>query len=531
MEVVEVAEHQRRFEAAVRAVKSLPNDGSYKPSHELMLKFYGFYKQATQGPCKIGRPGFWDPVGRYKWDAWNSLGEMSKVEAMIAYVDEMKKVGGQILESMPVTDKVEELLHLLGPFYEVVCDMPRPPGFPTSQAAEKLDRMAKSLEELSGVLTSTPNHNGQAHFQDSQDEDDSIDDDDGKNPLLQVKWPESDQHEERESHALHAESGDAINLNNQMINLEQYENSERNNGLDSGRESDLGSSPPESMTGSESELEHITQMEHGEEGPEQSGEDEERRTPQESDFDQKYTSSGRTSVLAGGEARVQHLTSDSDSEVFCDSVEQIMLEEAWESAGGTRGLLKHSDALDQHNCLSADLAITRPVGHGGEGLGPGQGKPGNDKTGPNEGERRGIKPERGGRRATPREGARGHHSGGTGAAGGDGEDVGESRRHRTDVSEQIAATLVRLQQDMQSVLQRLSTLEALAATQARSVAFSPQHYEMHVPARSNHSGWPFEMSAPALIFFMVWPFVAQWLVHVLRRRRKIKKAGAFLSLH
>ncbi|XP_078450013.1 acyl-CoA-binding domain-containing protein 5-like isoform X4 [Lampetra planeri] len=497
MEVVEVAEHQRRFEAAVRAVKSLPNDGSYKPSHELMLKFYGFYKQATQGPCKIGRPGFWDPVGRYKWDAWNSLGEMSKVEAMIAYVDEMKK----ILESMPVTDKVEELLHLLGPFYEVVCDMPRPPGFPTSQAAEKLDRMAKSLE------------------------------DDGKNPLLQVKWPESDQHEERESHALHAESGDAINLNNQMINLEQYENSERNNGLDSGRESDLGSSPPESMTGSESELEHITQMEHGEEGPEQSGEDEERRTPQESDFDQKYTSSGRTSVLAGGEARVQHLTSDSDSEVFCDSVEQIMLEEAWESAGGTRGLLKHSDALDQHNCLSADLAITRPVGHGGEGLGPGQGKPGNDKTGPNEGERRGIKPERGGRRATPREGARGHHSGGTGAAGGDGEDVGESRRHRTDVSEQIAATLVRLQQDMQSVLQRLSTLEALAATQARSVAFSPQHYEMHVPARSNHSGWPFEMSAPALIFFMVWPFVAQWLVHVLRRRRKIKKAGAFLSLH
>uniref|UniRef100_S4RYH2 Acyl-CoA binding domain containing 5a n=1 Tax=Petromyzon marinus TaxID=7757 RepID=S4RYH2_PETMA len=446
MEVAE-AEHRRRFEAAVRAVKSLPNDGTYKPSHELMLKFYGFYKQATQGPCKIGRPGFWDPVGRYKWDAWKSLGEMSKVEAMIAYVDEMKK----ILESMPVTDKVEELLHLLGPFYEVVCDMPRP-------------RVSHFVSELSGVLTSTPNHNGQAHFQDNQ---------------------------------------------------EQCENSERNNGLDSGRESDLGSSPPESMTGSESELEHITQIEHGEEGPEQSGEDEERRTPQESDIDPKYTSSGRTSVLAGGEARVQHLTSDSDSEVFCDSVEQIMLEEAWESAGGTRGLLNHSDALDQRNCLSADLAITRPVGHGGEGLGPGQGKPGSDKTGPNEGERRGIKPERGGRRATPREGARGHHSGGSGAGGGDGDDVGESRRHQTDVSEQIAATLVRLQQDMQSVLQRLSTLEALAATQVR-----PSDFIKHYFSWQNHSGWPFEMSAPALIFFMIWPFVAQWLVHVLRQRSR-----------
>uniref|UniRef100_A0A803XXM5 ACB domain-containing protein n=1 Tax=Meleagris gallopavo TaxID=9103 RepID=A0A803XXM5_MELGA len=31
-----------------------------------MLKFYSFYKQATQGPCNIPRPGFWDPIGRYK---------------------------------------------------------------------------------------------------------------------------------------------------------------------------------------------------------------------------------------------------------------------------------------------------------------------------------------------------------------------------------------------------------------------------------------------------------------------------------
>ena len=84
----------------------------------MMLKFYSFYKQATQGPCNIPRPGFWDPIGRYKWDAWSALGDMSKEEAMIAYVEEMKK----ILESMPMTDKVEELLQVIGPFYEIVED-------------------------------------------------------------------------------------------------------------------------------------------------------------------------------------------------------------------------------------------------------------------------------------------------------------------------------------------------------------------------------------------------------------------------
>ncbi|PKU31726.1 acyl- -binding domain-containing protein 5 isoform x1 [Limosa lapponica baueri] len=65
--------------------------GSFQPTNEMMLKFYSFYKQATQGPCNIPRPGFWDPIGRYKWDAWSALGDMSKEEAMIAYVEEMKK--------------------------------------------------------------------------------------------------------------------------------------------------------------------------------------------------------------------------------------------------------------------------------------------------------------------------------------------------------------------------------------------------------------------------------------------------------
>uniref|UniRef100_A0A3B5KSU9 ACB domain-containing protein n=1 Tax=Xiphophorus couchianus TaxID=32473 RepID=A0A3B5KSU9_9TELE len=40
---------------------------SYRPSYEVMLRFYSLYKQAVCGPCTMPRPGFWDPVGRYKW--------------------------------------------------------------------------------------------------------------------------------------------------------------------------------------------------------------------------------------------------------------------------------------------------------------------------------------------------------------------------------------------------------------------------------------------------------------------------------
>lgn len=85
-------------------------------------------------------------------DAWNCLGNMTKEEAMAAYVDEMKLVCFhscyrpntrplicsclwilakrsdhwhavfvvQILEGMPMTDEVEEFLRVLGPFYELI---------------------------------------------------------------------------------------------------------------------------------------------------------------------------------------------------------------------------------------------------------------------------------------------------------------------------------------------------------------------------------------------------------------------------
>ncbi|XP_039596249.1 acyl-CoA-binding domain-containing protein 4 isoform X2 [Polypterus senegalus] len=120
-------ECHRRFQTAVSVVQSLPKRGPYRPSYDAMLRFYGYYKQATCGPCTLGCPPFWDPVGRYKWDAWKRLGDMSRVVAMAAYVEEIKVVAQEVINTLPLTEGTASLFHYFEPLYHVIEDMPRPP--------------------------------------------------------------------------------------------------------------------------------------------------------------------------------------------------------------------------------------------------------------------------------------------------------------------------------------------------------------------------------------------------------------------
>lgn len=100
--------------------------GSYQPSYDMMLKFYAFFKQGTEGTCSGRRPAFWDIVGRWdfdegfnskqkliakrfhafraKYDAWKRLGAMPKEKAMQSYVEELQK----IVETMSYTDNVAD---------------------------------------------------------------------------------------------------------------------------------------------------------------------------------------------------------------------------------------------------------------------------------------------------------------------------------------------------------------------------------------------------------------------------------------
>ena len=76
----------QEFTSAARAF----GDTAAKESHEVQLKFYGLYKQATKGDVNISRPGFFDYAGKAKWDAWAKLKGMSLLDAKRAYVSEYK---------------------------------------------------------------------------------------------------------------------------------------------------------------------------------------------------------------------------------------------------------------------------------------------------------------------------------------------------------------------------------------------------------------------------------------------------------
>ncbi|XP_041659941.1 acyl-CoA-binding domain-containing protein 5A-like isoform X1 [Cheilinus undulatus] len=108
---------EAKFAAAVRVIRSLPEEGPFQPSDEMMLMFYSYYKQATLGPCNIPRPmGFWDTRGKAKWDAWSSLGNMTKEEAMKNYIENIQL----ILETIPISEEVADLVQKLGSFYSEV---------------------------------------------------------------------------------------------------------------------------------------------------------------------------------------------------------------------------------------------------------------------------------------------------------------------------------------------------------------------------------------------------------------------------
>ncbi|OWF56064.1 Acyl-CoA-binding domain-containing protein 5 [Mizuhopecten yessoensis] len=155
---------KERFDAAVKVIHGLPKNGPFQPSYEMMLNFYGYYKQATEGPCTKAKPWAWDVVAKKKWDAWTKLGDMDREQAMISYVEELKKSieictaklrqmnenGDKgIVEAMPQDQVVREFMAKLGDFYEIVDER-----MPTTQDVADLDLdhsmrvdIARQLEE------------------------------------------------------------------------------------------------------------------------------------------------------------------------------------------------------------------------------------------------------------------------------------------------------------------------------------------------------------------------------------------------
>jgi acyl-CoA-binding protein len=77
-----MSDARRRFESAVRDVRSLPSE----PGTAELLELYALYKQATVGDVSGPRPGTFDVRARAKHDAWAKAKGLATEAAMARYV-------------------------------------------------------------------------------------------------------------------------------------------------------------------------------------------------------------------------------------------------------------------------------------------------------------------------------------------------------------------------------------------------------------------------------------------------------------
>lgn len=79
-------------------------------SNEDKLKMYKYYKQATEGPAKPeDKPSFFNLVAKAKYNAWAELKDMSKEEAMKAYVKALEDLAPEWFEFNKMDEHKKEL--------------------------------------------------------------------------------------------------------------------------------------------------------------------------------------------------------------------------------------------------------------------------------------------------------------------------------------------------------------------------------------------------------------------------------------
>lgn len=122
----------RRFSSAAFAeAQERVQKLSEAPDNQAKLKLYALFKQGTVGAPNTSRPGLMDPVGRFKWDAWDAVKAMSEAEAQAAYVafvDELVAADGGAAnaEGEAATDSGDEriLTARRGKIYEIALNRP-----------------------------------------------------------------------------------------------------------------------------------------------------------------------------------------------------------------------------------------------------------------------------------------------------------------------------------------------------------------------------------------------------------------------
>ncbi|XP_068557637.1 acyl-CoA-binding domain-containing protein 5A-like isoform X2 [Cebidichthys violaceus] len=496
---------EAKFVAAVKVIRSLPEEGPFQPSDDMMLMFYSYYKQATLGTCNIPRPnGFWDTSGKAKWDAWSSLGNMTKEEAMRNYVEDIQL----ILETIPVSDEVSDLVEKLGNFYaEVDRDGEgeedsevdsRPFTRPFANHAGygdlwadvqnlgENDSSARSVSVLSGEEAEGSNENSEierneessdwrrSEEEENGDEEDNTDDED----------KEEEEEEEKDRRP-----------NPRLLMVDKRWRSDTR-GSSSSMEPSISSFTNGTHSSLNSEVE-----------------EEELACCMEPSIQcNSYMHlNGHPSGHTDAFPEKNHRSTDSDNEEFCDSMEHLAMEEGRSTSQILSPGSGAASVFESNTTLKGgEDQVFMGVSYLKEGISASQHNSSLSRRG------------RGSR--SPRTACGALRCASVDAAC---CCVSQSRRPissaRGNVNEQIATALLRLQRDMATVLQRLHALEALTVSQSRSS--SPRQEDSLAVAQKflRPSWWPFDFSPLTAVLTALWPLVAHWLVqlYLQRRRRKI----------
>lgn len=84
----DVSALEKNFNQAAQHVRKLTS----KLDNQQLLLLYGLYKQGTEGPCNVPKPGWLDGRGRRKWEAWRENGDMDINEAREKYISQVLKL-------------------------------------------------------------------------------------------------------------------------------------------------------------------------------------------------------------------------------------------------------------------------------------------------------------------------------------------------------------------------------------------------------------------------------------------------------
>ncbi|CAC5413628.1 Acyl-CoA-binding domain-containing protein 5 [Mytilus coruscus] len=543
---------KERFDAAVKVIHGLPKEGPFQPSYEIMLTFYGLYKQATEGTCTKPKPWSWDIVAKKKWDAWNKLGTLSSEQAMDLYVEELKKsialstdkwntMGDKdkrIVEAMPQEKPVRDFMETIGTFYELIDE--RSPFEDEKRSYDLANGDTNSNVIQADIRNGNENSMNHSMLVDpllknlvKQDikmngmprgfQDKEFDDEKPTESALSILDSERENWDRISS---------IKNAQDQNTNGEHPVNGETVTD-DKVPSSDRLTSESES----EEEFCDTSDQPSPEELSRKASEDQQMSTPLRGNLQnnrQKYVHfSANPSLRTDIEVDQQTLSpipnrlhrdnlSMSRNFPFGLNFQQRSLHDSLivhgpsEDSFNVTGLSEigseNSNSSAQSNSLTkSEVLMEEHLSSenirtcGGGQISP----PGGSSSGklPSQGSysSQGYRPVEG----------YGFYDGfpvegGQGGEGGGGRDPPYPPQMYGSVNEQIAITLMRLQQDMHTVLQRLDSLEAVSRQQRKS----DQKNSIFMS-----SWWPFpNLTGKTFLFVVIWPMFVYWLMSRRRRR-------------